>query len=48
MDEYYMECYNDMYNRDDDDDDDVYLNLPYIIPETSCSNALEGLLHHGC
>ena len=27
MDEYYMECYNDMYNRDDDDDDDVYLNL---------------------
>ena len=26
MNEYYMECYNDMYNRDDDDDDDVYLN----------------------
>ena len=21
MNEYYMECYNDMYNRDDDDDD---------------------------
>ena len=32
MDEYYMECYNDMYNRDDDDDDDddVYLNLSFI------------------
>ena len=27
MDEYYMECYNDMYNRDDDD---VYLNLSFI------------------
>ena len=29
MDEYYMECYNDMYNRDDDDDD-VNLNLSFI------------------
>ena len=27
MDEYHMECYNDMYNRDDDDD--VYLNLSF-------------------
>ena len=27
MDEYYMECYNDTYNRDDDD---VYLNLSFI------------------
>ena len=31
MGEYYMECYNDVYNRDDDDDDDdVYLNLSFI------------------
>ena len=29
MDEYYMECYNDLYNRDDDDDD-VNLNLSFI------------------
>ena len=29
MNEYYIECYNDVYNRDDDDDD-VYLNLSFI------------------
>ena len=28
MDEYYMECYNDMFNRDDDDD--VCLKLFFI------------------
>ena len=29
MDEYYIECYNERYNRDDSDDD-VYLNLFFI------------------
>ena len=27
---------------------DLYNKINENMPETSCSNALEGLLHHGC